>query len=1441
MAEILPEIFNRSLSLETGGEASGKDPVALWERMAKSLDEIAANTRRGYAGGGAAQGGGKTRAATQTQARAATQAQRERRSTLDDSGSESLPGRRSSTSRSGSRRKAVTGRHAGGGATGASGSPSGRTGARELTAPARGGVRGLGPTVARVAAQAATVASTAASTQAAIRAREPQRDAKGRFTSSKTRSAQALERMQEARAEEQRQKTFFGRLKEACTSTRDEKRKGSGEKNAEKKALDAAGMGLGGPFYAAAKELYDFGKEIAGKDSFMGRMVTSFVARGRTPEQEAGDDKDDKSQSPVVAASDPWEKRAENKAQAAQSRYQQRTDRASSARDMQNIEIAADSFELQREEARQDAKRHKELVKAVKSVRPSLLGRALGNRLLGGRGGRGRPGRDGRVVARGGGRAARGGLLGGAGGLLRGAGAALRVLGPAAALLFAGMGAVDGWNDKELHQKAFGLKDGQEASTGQKVAASAASVLDMGGLLTGAANLFGFDIDTADIARGLYNTASAVGDFFKQLSPETLLAGAKTVMASAIDMGKRAFDGVTDFVASLDLPGKAMSLVGAVGDLGSRAINGIGEFFGNMDLTGTISSAATAAWDAISGFGSKLGEAVSSFFGDIDIAGTLKEAATGAWDTVKGGASKLADGFMSLFSGDDKDEKKTAAKEAKKPAEKKIAQQVAQKEEETAREERQKRAAESALARGASPEAQVAAAVNAATPIASTAPQAESALAAGAAPEMAPPVSAPRAPVQQASSEESVPVELSQADQQAIAGPLASTYEISALLNETIEKLTAVINKDYQLREREFRLNTLLNPEAAAMLGLTDALNGFSFGGGGYGGGYGGGGGSYSGGGSSSIKYDPNAKLGSYFVKYESGDKGVDAIGYDSGGGTSYGKYQFAAKVGGMQDLLDYMESKGGEAAEAAKRIRAAGPLDTGSRSGAAVDAYKAEIARNREMMEQVQDEFAFNKYYAPALSGLSPEFQKRIEGNRALQEVLFSSSIQHGVKGAKGIFQKAMSENANASDEDLLHAIFQLRAGRTGRLNGNERAGVLNRYAKEEALYVQLSRSQRRVEAFQKAGESGGQTALDAQVSMGIQDMTEDAIRRGVKYQMGGKNSFSGEGIDCSGWIYETNVRLMKAINEAAGEVVYDDKAFAALRQGHNKEGAAGLIRSVYEQTGEMVTNEALDPSKVRAGMMIGLDTGRKDWDGGRFMGIDHIVQTFIDEATGEMMVSESRGDKGVMISRYADWYARYEKSGARMYGVDPALMADASKIQAKAAEQQAQTAEAQAQTAAAQAQTAQAQEAAMQAAGEQQVQVAEAVAAQQEGTAEAQGQAQEAQTVIAQAAETPPIPAAPVERAETVAPPSRVEEVGQIAPPTQSGTNRQLELAGVEGLLREILKAIQLGFGNMPQPSGAGQYGGNMSQASGAGPYGGPNIAMDFDDAAAREVANS
>lgn len=99
--------------------------------------------------------------------------------------------------------------------------------------------------------------------------------------------------------------------------------------------------------------------------------------------------------------------------------------------------------------------------------------------------------------------------------LAKGAGKAVPFLAP----ILAAYDAYSGFTDKEAQQKTFDLKEGEEATTGQKAAMAAGSVLDMGGLVSGAAGLVGdalgalgfegakeaMTFEASDIAKGIYD------------------------------------------------------------------------------------------------------------------------------------------------------------------------------------------------------------------------------------------------------------------------------------------------------------------------------------------------------------------------------------------------------------------------------------------------------------------------------------------------------------------------------------------------------------------------------------------------------------------------------------------------------------------------------------------------------------------------------------------------------------------------------------------------------------------------------------------------------------------------------------------------------------------------------------------------------------------------
>ena len=147
--------------------------------------------------------------------------------------------------------------------------------------------------------------------------------------------------------------------------------------------------------------------------------------------------------------------------------------------------------------------------------------------------------------------------------------------------------------------------------------------------------------------------------------------------------------------------------------------------------------------------------------------------------------------------------------------------------------------------------------------------------------------------------------------------------------------------------------------------------------------------------------------LGSISAQFESGAAGVGAVGYDPHGGTSYGTYQIASRPGTMEAFLRFLD---GAEPRWAARLRAAGPANTGSASGAMPSVWKAIAAEAPERFGELQRQFIQKTHYEPARQAI---FERTgIDAAKApvaFAEALWSTAVQHGPAGATRIFVTAI------------------------------------------------------------------------------------------------------------------------------------------------------------------------------------------------------------------------------------------------------------------------------------------------------------------------------------------------------------------------------------------------------------------------------------------------
>ena len=199
--------------------------------------------------------------------------------------------------------------------------------------------------------------------------------------------------------------------------------------------------------------------------------------------------------------------------------------------------------------------------------------------------------------------------------------------------------------------------------------------------------------------------------------------------------------------------------------------------------------------------------------------------------------------------------------------------------------------------------------------------------------------------------------------------------------------------------------------------------------------------------------------IGVLSAQFESGKDGIAAIGYDGTGGTSYGKYQIASKVGTMTDFLKFLDR---QAPDLATRLRNSGPANTGSRHGAMPDTWKAIASEEPERFEALQEAFATESHYTPALNAIVKKTGLEEETlSAAMREVIWSTAIQHGPAGASRIFVRADAMSGDPQDpnyeRNMISNVYRIRAGQFGSSTEAVRAAVQNRFKKEKLLALNM------------------------------------------------------------------------------------------------------------------------------------------------------------------------------------------------------------------------------------------------------------------------------------------------------------------------------------------------------------------------------------------------
>lgn len=211
-------------------------------------------------------------------------------------------------------------------------------------------------------------------------------------------------------------------------------------------------------------------------------------------------------------------------------------------------------------------------------------------------------------------------------------------------------------------------------------------------------------------------------------------------------------------------------------------------------------------------------------------------------------------------------------------------------------------------------------------------------------------------------------------------------------------------------------------------------------------------------------KSDTHAGIGELSAVFESGTEGVNAIGYDRNGGTSYGTYQIASKPGTMKEFIDFLKDR---QPDWAAKLKAAGPANTGSTKGRMPDAWRSIAEKDPEEFGRLQREFIESTHYEPAKDKILSRTGMNVdELPAAAREALWSTAVQHGPAGAAKIFSRAiksidgkLSENRFA--EKLIDKVYENRKSQFGSSASEVQASVRGRMNTERELVLAMLQSE--------------------------------------------------------------------------------------------------------------------------------------------------------------------------------------------------------------------------------------------------------------------------------------------------------------------------------------------------------------------------------------------
>ncbi len=197
---------------------------------------------------------------------------------------------------------------------------------------------------------------------------------------------------------------------------------------------------------------------------------------------------------------------------------------------------------------------------------------------------------------------------------------------------------------------------------------------------------------------------------------------------------------------------------------------------------------------------------------------------------------------------------------------------------------------------------------------------------------------------------------------------------------------------------------------------------------------------------------------GELSARYESAHAGSGAIAHDSTGGWSYGRYQFASggSVADGSAVRGFLATLKQRAPELEAKLEAAGGASAAKAGSSEFKAAWKQASADPRFRD-AEDEAAYKNLVGPAVAATKRETGLDVNTrSHAVQEVMWSTAIQHGGNGAAHLWRNALKgrDPSTMSDAELIRALYTERS-RVGvyfrHSTQSVQQSVKNRFADEE------------------------------------------------------------------------------------------------------------------------------------------------------------------------------------------------------------------------------------------------------------------------------------------------------------------------------------------------------------------------------------------------------